>query len=166
MEQKEQLVYETLDRLAIPYEIYRHEPLFTIEAAKDLDEKMGLKISKNLFLSSRHGQVLFLLLMEGDKKFHTGKVSKQLSVPRMTFGKDEDLLAYLNVTPGSVTPAGLLFDTEKKVQFLIDGDLLNQEKIAIHPCVNTATVVLRTQDLLEKFLPACGHDYIVITVEA
>ena len=103
--------------------------------------------------------------MEGSKKFNTGKVSKQVGVPRMTFAGEEHMWQYLKIHPGAVSPLGLLFDTDKKVQFLIDADVLNMEKIAMHPCVNTATVALYTNDFIQKVLPASGHDYKVVTLE-
>lgn len=164
MENIEQKVYEILQKLNVNYIKYDHEPLYTIEAAKDLDAKMGFAICKNLFLSSRHQTEFFLLFMDGSKKFNTGKVSKQLGVPRMTFAGEEHMWQFLKIHPGAVSPLGLLFDTEKKVQFLIDSDVLSMEKIAMHPCVNTATVALDTKDFIQKVLPASEHSYKVVTV--
>ena len=68
----------------------------------------------------------------------------------MTFADGEHMWEYLKIHPGAVSPLGLLFDTQKKVHFLIDKDVLNMEKIAMHPCVNTATVALSTKDFIEK----------------
>lgn len=160
----EQKIYEILNQLNICYTKYEHEPLYTIEAAKKLDEEMGFPICKNLFLSSRHQTEFFLLFMDGSKKFNTGKVSKQMSVPRMTFAGEVPMWEYLKIHPGAVSPLGLFFDTTQKVQFLIDEDVLNMEKIAMHPCVNTATVALSTKDFIEKVLPASKHNYKVVTV--
>lgn len=157
MEDREKIVYNILDQLEIEYEIFRHAPVMTIEAAKEVDEQIGFPICKNLFLSARHGAEYFLLLMPGVKKFQTGQVSKQLGVPRMTFAGEGPMLAYLNLLPGSVSPMGLLHDKENQVRFLIDKDLVKQEKVAVHPCVNTATVVLKMEDLLKKVMPFCGH---------
>lgn len=162
MEQTEQRVYEILEELKIPYIKYDHEPLYTIEAAKELDEKMGFPICKNLFLSTRHQTEFYLLFMDGQTKFNTGRISKQVGVPRMTFAKDEPMWEYLQIRPGAVSPLGLLFDKENHVNFLIDKDVLSMEKIAMHPCVNTATIVITVPDLLEKVLPYCNHTYQVV----
>ena len=137
----------------------------TIAAAEELDKKIGLEICKNLFLSTRHSTEFYLLVMVGSKKFNTGKVSKQIGVPRMTFADDEHMLEFLDIKPGSVSPLGLINDKNNNVKLLIDSDVVNMEKIAVHPCVNTATVVLKTKDLLEKIIPACGHDFTVVTVD-
>ncbi len=157
--------YEVLDKLKIEYEKYEHEPIYTIEAAEELDKKMGLEICKNLFMSTRHSTEFYLILMPGNKRFNSGKVSKELKVPRMTFAKDEYLLEYLGLLPGSVTPLGLIQDTENVVNFIIDKDVMDMEKIAIHPCVNTETVIIKLSDLIEKILPYIGHTYKVIEIE-
>lgn len=164
MEEREKRTYEFLDNLGVPYEKYEHEAIMTIEAAEELDKKMGLEICKNLFLSTRHSTEFYLLLMVGSKKFNTGKVSKQINVPRMTFAGDDYMLEYLDISPGSVSPLGLMNDKGNNVNLLIDEDVLNMEKIAVHPCVNTATLVINTKDLIEKILPACGHSYTKVTV--
>ncbi len=164
MEEREKRTYEFLDNLRVPYEKYEHEAIMTIEAAEELDKKMGLEICKNLFLSTRHSTEFYLLLMVGSKKFNTGKVSKQINVPRMTFAGDDYMLEYLDIRPGSVSPLGLMNDKGNNVNLLIDEEVLNMEKIAVHPCVNTATLVINTKDLIEKILPACGHSYTKVTV--
>ena len=164
MEDRERRTYEFLDGLGVPYEKYEHEPIMTIDAAAELDKKMGLEICKNLFLSTRHSTEFYLLLMAGSKKFNTGKVSKQINVPRMTFAGDGYMLEYLDIRPGSVSPLGLINDRDNHVGLLIDADVLEMEKIAVHPCVNTATLVIRTEDLTERILPACSHTYTRVTV--
>ena len=164
MLEKEKRTYEFLDSLGIKYEKYDHEPIMTIAAAEELDRKTGLKIFKNLFLSTRHSTEFYLLLMEGGKKFNTGKVSKQINVPRMTFADDEHMQEFLDITPGSVSPLGLINDKGNNVKLLIDGDVLKMEKIAVHPCVNTATVIISTKDLTDKILPSCGHGYTEVIV--
>lgn len=164
MEDREKRTYEFLDSVGVPYEKYEHEAIMTIDAAVELDKKMGLEICKNLFLSTRHSTEFYLLLMTGSKKFNTGKVSKQINVPRMTFASDEYMLEYLDIHPGSVSPLGLVNDRGNKVNLLIDEDVLNMEKIAVHPCVNTATLVIKTKDLIEKILPACSHSYTKVIV--
>ncbi|MEA4971618.1 Prolyl-tRNA editing protein ProX [bioreactor metagenome] len=165
MEEREKMTYEFLDKLGIKYEKYEHEPVMTIADAQELDKKIGFEICKNLFLSSRHSTEFYLLVMVGSKKFNTGRMSKQIGVPRMTFADDTHMLEYLNIKPGSVSPLGLVNDKGNNVKLLFDYDVLNMEKIAVHPCVNTATLIINTKDFVEKILPACGHDYIKVTVD-
>lgn len=157
-------IYRLFDELNIEYKVIHHEPLFTIDAAKDIDLQLGVSICKNLFLSTRHGSEFYLLFMEGSKKFNTGKVSKQIGVPRMTFASDEKMEELLGVKPGSVTPLGLLNDSENKVGFLIDSDVLKNEYVSMHPLVNTGTVVIKTADLLNKIIPCAKHSYKAVEI--
>jgi len=165
MEEREQFTYEFLDKLSIKYEKYEHEPVKTIAEAEELDKKIGFEICKNLFLSTRHSSEFYLLVMVGSKKFNSGKVSKQIKAPRLTFADDVHMLEYMNIKPGSVSPLGLINDKENKVKLLFDSDVLDMEKIAVHPCVNTTTLVIETKEFIEKILPACGHDYMKVTVD-
>ena len=73
---------------------------------------------------------------------------------------------YLNVTPGSATVMWLIFDTEHKVQLLIDEDVLNEEYFGCHPCINTSSIKMRTEDMTGKYLEAVGHEYITVKLSA
>ncbi|GFI60992.1 prolyl-tRNA editing protein ProX [Clostridiales bacterium] len=163
MEEREKRVYNFLDKLGIKYDRYTHEPMMTIADAVEVERKMGLEICKNLFLRSKTDY--YLLLMEGSKKFNTGRVSKQLGIPRMTFGAADAMEELLDLYPGSVSPLGLINDEENKVRLLVDEDVLKTEKIAVHPCMNTATLVINTEDLIEKILPACKHGLTKVVLE-
>lgn len=162
---QEKDIYRIFDELNIEYKVLQHEAVYTIDAAKDIDKELGVEICKNLFLSTRHGTEFYLLFMKGSKKFNTGKVSKQVGVPRMSFASDEKMQELLGVKPGSVTPLGLLNDKENKVNFIIDADVCEEEYVSMHPLVNTATVLIKTEDLLEKILPYANHGYRRVVVE-
>ncbi len=167
MLEREARTYAELERLGIPYEKFDHEALFTIEAAEELDKRLGLEICKNLFLYSKNKageKEYYLLVLRGHKKFRTGPVSKELGIPRLSFAGEEPMLAYLDITPGSVSPLGLMNDKGHKVQLLVDSDVLADEKVAVHPCVNTATVVIRGEELWKVAVPAWGHSVRVVTV--
>ena len=72
------------------------------------------------------------------------------------------MVQYLNITPGSVSIMGLMNDTENQVQLYIDKDVLSEEYLGCHPCVNTASIKLKVSDVLEKFLPYVQHEYSVV----
>ena len=67
------------------------------------------------------------------------------------------MLALLDILPGSVSVLGLMNDGEHRVNLLIDRDLLKNEYLGCHPCVNTSSLRLLQKDLWERFLPATGH---------
>ena len=154
---REERIYDFLDKLGISYEKYNHEAVMTIEQAAGIEEKIGLRIAKNLFMKNSKGH--YLVLMPGEKKFDAKAVSKQLETSRMTFAKEDEMLELLDIKPGAVSPLGLINDKNKKVNFIVDREIRGVEKIAVHPCVNTTTVVMKTKILLEIVLPETGHDY-------
>lgn len=159
---KEMAVYELLEKLKIPYEGVDHDIAHTIEDCQEVDEALGIKVCKNLFLRNQQKTTFFLLLMPGDKKFMTKDLSKQLNISRLSFAEPEYMEKYLNITPGSVSVLGLMFDTDWYVDLLIDADLLKDEYIGCHPCMNTSSLKIKTQDILKKFLKHTGHRHRVV----
>ena len=160
---KEMRVYDLLDRLAIPYERVDHSAVPTIEACRDIDRILGIDICKNLFLCNAQKTQFYLLMMPGDKKFRTAVLSKEIGSARLSFAGPEYMEELLDLTPGSVTVLGLMNDTNRQVRLLIDADVLaGHEYLGCHPCINTASLKIRTQDILERFLPAVHHTYTVV----
>ena len=103
-----------------------------------------------------------MLMMPGNKKFKTKNLSKQINSARLSFAGDEFMEKFLDITPGSVSVLGLANDTENQVQLLIDADVLKDEYIGCHPCINTSSLKIKTADLMEKILPAVHHEYILV----
>jgi Ala-tRNA(Pro) deacylase len=159
---KEERCYELLDRLGIAYTRVDHEHADTIEACKEIEKLLGCEICKNLFLTNRQMTEVWLLLMPGEKPFKTKLLSKQIGSARLSFASPEQMLRYLDITPGSVSVLGLMNDSEKKVRLLIDRDLLGQESIGMHPCINTSSLRVKTADLTEKLLPAMEHEPTIV----
>lgn len=155
---KEIQTYDLLDSLQIPYERVDHEALNTMEACADVDRLLQSTICKNLFLCNRQKTKYYLLMMPGDKPFKTKELSAQIGSARLSFAPPEDMEALLNLTPGSVTVMGLMYDQKNKVQLLVDEDVLDGEYFGCHPCINTSSIKLRTEDVFNKFLRAVHHD--------
>ena len=101
-------------------------------------------------------------MMPGDKKFKTKELSSEINSARLSFAEPEDMLKYLDIEPGAVSIMGLMNDTEHHVQLLIDEDVLEGEDLGCHPCVCTSSLKMKTQDVIRKFLPATGHDYMTV----
>ncbi len=158
-EAREMRTYEFLDALQIPYQHLDHERADTMEICRAIEEKLGAHICKNLFLCNRQGTVFYLLMMPGDKVFKTKELSAQIGSARLSFAGADRMTEYLDILPGSVSVLGLMNDRDRHVQLLIDEDLLKSPNVGVHPCVNTASLCLNMRDLLERFLPATGHDY-------
>ncbi len=161
---KEMKFYEVLQGLGIPFSRIDHPAAATMEECYEADSAFGVMACKNLFLCNRQQTVFYLLLMPGDKPFKTKELATQINTSRLSFATPGHMEKYLNISPGAVSAAGLMYDTEGAVNLLIDGDLLKNENIVIHPCVNTSSVMLKTSDLIEKFLPYTGHFYKTVTL--
>ncbi len=160
--QKEIRTYDLLDSLGIPFVRVDHEVHNTMESCAQVDELLQIAICKNLFLCNRQETSFYLLMMPGEKPFKTKDLSRQLGVARLSFGKPEYMEQFLDITPGSVSVMGLMNDKEQRVQLLIDEEVIQNEYVGCHPCINTVSMKLKTSDLLEKFLPAVGHRSIMV----
>ena len=145
-----------------PYERVDHEEASSIEDCQNVDKLLGIQICKNLFLCNSQKTAFYLLLMPGEKKFLTKDLSKQIGSARLSFAGAEYIERFLNITHGSVSIMGLMNDREHQVKLLIDRDVLKDEYLGCHPCINTSSLKLKTADVLEKFLPYTGHDYTVV----
>lgn len=152
----ERKVYENLEQLGIPYMQYSHIPVYTIEEVNDLKLNMQGNHCKNLFTRNKQGNQHYLIIVSHTKRVDLKDLSGQIGCSRLSFASEERLMKYLGLTPGSVTPFGLLNDKEKHVKVLIDKDLRGSEHICFHPNVNTATVSIAYGDF-EKFLKWCGN---------
>ena len=157
--EKEQRVYALLDSLGVCYQRIDHEAAMTMEACAAIDEVLEATICKNLLLCNRQCTAFYLLLTPGDKPFKTKELSKQIGSSRLSFAGAEYMEQFLDITPGSLSILGLMNDKENRVELLIDTDVLKGEYIGCHPCINTSSLRLRTQDVVEKIIPAMGHPF-------
>lgn len=159
---KEVKVYDVLDSLGVEYERIDHAPAMTMEVCRDIDEALGATICKNLFLCNRQKTQFYLLMIPGDKAFHTKEISSQIGSARLSFGDPEFMEEFLDITPGAVSVMGLMNDTGNHVRLLVDEDILKGEFLGCHPCVNTSSLKLRTRDVFGTFLNAVHHDMTVV----
>ncbi|MBQ6719977.1 MAG: prolyl-tRNA synthetase associated domain-containing protein [Oscillospiraceae bacterium] len=156
--EKEIRSYDLLDGLGVQYQRIDHEAAMTMEACAEIDRVLDAVICKNLLLCNRQCTAFYLLMIPGDKVFKTSELSKQIGSSRLSFAKPEYMEQFLDITPGSVSVLGLMNDHENQVQLLIDEDVLKGEYFGCHPCINTSSLRLRISDLMEKIIPAMGHE--------
>ena len=153
----EEHCYALLDSLGIEYYRVDHEHADTIEACHGIESVLGCGICKNLFLCNRQATEFYLLLLPGDKPFKTKLLSKQIGSARLSFASADYMEELLDITPGSVSVLGLMNDAQRRVHLLIDNDLLADEYLGCHPCINTSTLRIAMSDVLQKLIPAMGH---------
>jgi len=129
---------------------------------EEIEGSLQGMICKNLFLCDRHARAFYLLMIPGRQRFQTQALSKALGTTRLSFAREEHMEELLDITPGSVSVMGLMNDHDGRVQLVIDRDVAAQPLVCCHPCINTSSLQFATADLLEKLLPAMGHQPIFV----
>ncbi len=144
-------VKKYLKKNSIEFKIHRHEPLFTCEQAKKIINKIGDIHAKNLFLKNKKSKDKFyMIILPMDKNLDIKKFEKKLNT-KLSFAKPEELKEILGLTPGSVSPFGLINDKNLQTKLLIDKKIFTSESIGFHPNINTETLEL-TKENFHKYL--------------
>ncbi len=149
-------MYDALQRLGIAWSRHEHPAVFTVEEAQQHWATIPATHCKNLFLRNKKGTTHYLVIVRSDKRVDIGALTSKLNEDRLSFGSADRLAARLGLTPGSVSPFGLLHPGAKDVRVVIDADLRDARDVAFHPNVNTATIVLSWADF-ERFLGDRGN---------
>lgn len=157
----EQKCYEVLAQLAIPFDRVDHDRADTMEDCVAISEVLGADICKNLLLTPRNRSAFYLLCMPGDKPFLTKDFSKAIGASRLSFATAEDMTELLGCAPGSASILGLMNDTDHRVTLAVDKAVWEQEWFGCHPCKNTSSLKIRTEDL-RRFLAHTGHEVTVV----
>jgi Ala-tRNA(Pro) deacylase len=149
-------LFAFLDSLGIPHPTVTHPPLFTVEQSQSLRGTIPGGHTKNLFLRDKK-QAVYLVTALEDAEIDLKGLHRLLGASgRFSFGSSDLLLELLGVAPGSVTPFGVLNDTEARVTVVLDATLMEHAVINAHPLTNTMTTSIAREDLV-KFLEATGH---------
>jgi Ala-tRNA(Pro) deacylase len=151
-------LYELLDRLSILYEYHEHPPLATIEDAKIHWKDYNSGRCKNIFFRNHKGDRHYLVILEHLRQLDIHDLEKRLRQGKLTFASDQRLKKYLGLEPGSVSPFGLINDSENHVHLFIDEKLKESDRLAFHPNINTASLVISKSDFI-KFLDQTGNSY-------
>jgi Ala-tRNA(Pro) deacylase len=149
-------VYSTLDAMGIGYEVFEHPAVFTSEEADEHWAPIAGARVKNLFLRNKKGDRHYLVILEIGKKADLREIVRIVGDDRLSFGSPERLMTYLGVTPGSVSPFGLIHDTKHEVRVIVDADLRARERLIFHPNINTRSLTISAADF-ERFLGACEN---------
>ena len=158
-------VYAALDALGIAYERYEHPAVFNAEDASQYWNPIAGTQCKNLFLRNKKGDRHYLVVVEIGKRVDLKDLVRTVADDRLSFGSAERLMAELGLTPGSVSPFGLINDADGSVRVLIDQDLKGADRLIFHPNINTASVVVSWGDL-ERFLRTRANRVNVISLPA
>lgn len=141
----EQQVYQLLEELSIPYERVEHSAVFTVAESHRLEKGIRGTGCKNLFLRDRERHY-YLYILPDDGRADFKALQTELACSKLTFASPEELLEQLKLSPGSVTPLGVL-NNDGSAIVLLDRSLEGRT-LLVHPNVNTATISLAWDDLL------------------
>ena len=162
-------LYTFLQNLEISYEEVEHLPVYTVEEAQQIKAQINGTGCKNLFLTDRKKRRYLLVILEENKQADLKKIAVLPTVIqqmgegqaeariRLSFAEKEALWEVLHLSPGSVSPFGLLYDTENKVMVLLDRELYGK-RLLFHPNVNTKTIAVSCEDLI-RFIEKTEHIY-------
>jgi Ala-tRNA(Pro) deacylase len=154
-------VLETLDKMNIAYERFEHPPVATVKEAEQYGELHPGAHCKNLFLRDKSGHNHYLVILRVETEVNLAKLARSFKGGRLSFASNERLFRYMGVLPGAVSPFGLVHDTNHDVTVLLDKTIFQAETAGFHPNVNTATLVVKVEDLL-RFLDLNGNPYQII----
>ncbi len=151
-------LYDVLNNLDIKFQYYEHPPAPTIEEAVKYWKDLKATHCKNLFFRNHKGNRHYLVILEHKHDMAIHELEHKLKQGKLSFASPQRMEKYLGLTPGSVSPFGLIHDKEKHVHLFLDEALQNSTSISFHPNINTASLVVDYQDFL-KFLRHCGNTF-------
>jgi Ala-tRNA(Pro) deacylase len=163
MSDQERQVVDHLAALGIAYERHEHPPLPTVEEAARHWAHIDATHCKNLFLRNQKGDRHYLVVLVASKKADLRSVAEQIGDGRLSFASPERLKTHLGLTPGSVSPFGLINDRGRGVRVVLDRDLESAARLSFHPNINTVTLVVEGPDF-RRFLEACGNPVLRVTI--
>ena len=155
-------IYQYLTENNIWYEITKHEAVYNMEELKAVELPYPEWDAKNLFVRDDKKRNYYLITVKGEKRVDLKEFRKQNGLRNLSFASEADLMEYMRLTPGAVSPLGLLNDPEHQVQFYLDAELAGN-KIGVHPDDNTATVWMETDDLI-KLIQNNGNEVHVVNI--
>jgi len=161
--EQEASVVATLRGLGIAYTRHEHPPVATVEEAERHWTGIDATHCKNLFLRNQKGNRHYLVVLIASKKADLKAMADQIGDGKLSFGSPERLMTQLGLTPGSVSPFGLINDRNHAVRVVLDRDLKAATRLGFHPNINTVTFTIAAADFA-RFLEACGNpvEYVVV----
>ena len=155
-------LFDLFDKLTIKTTTVEHNPVFTVEEAKKVHDQIPGGHCKNLFCKDEKGALWLIVALE-DARIDLKVAKDRIGSKRLTFGKPELLLEILGVEPGSVTPFGLINDTQAKTNVILDEAMMRLQRLNFHPLKNDATTTISSGDLI-TFINATGHNPRIVAV--
>lgn len=156
MNDAQRSLFDRFKKLNIETKTTTHDAAFTVEDAQHLRGSIEGGHCKNLFLKDKKGQIWLIVCLE-DAQINLKTAPKKIGSARLSFGNPQLMADVLGLTPGSVTPFGLINDKDNQVNVILEKSMMDQSLLNFHPLINTATTTIKSSDLI-KFIDSCGHN--------
>jgi|SRR6516165_1010879 len=156
MTEQGRAVRARLDELGIGYTRHEHPPVATVDEAVQHWAGIDATHCKNLFLRNQKGNRHYLVIVEHSKRVDLRKLADQVGDGKLSFASPDRLRSHLGLTPGSVSPFGLINNSDRAVRVVVDRDLKSAPRLSFHPNINTVTLTIAAADFV-KFLESCGN---------
>ena len=153
-----QEAYDLLEKLNISFEKLEHVPITSVE---NLDFKLPGQQVKNLFLKDKKSRRFYLVLLHDEKQANLSLLAESLGEKKLSFARDEQVRDLLRVQPGTITPLSLIFDSDHKIQMVVDSQVDQTLTIGVHPFINDTTLNIKFIDF-KRFLEYTGHELRVV----
>jgi Ala-tRNA(Pro) deacylase len=152
-----------LSKHGIQYVLHKHPAVFTVPEAKIHCGNIPGTHIKNLFLRNKKTDEFYLVTFPSEKRLDLKAFRKMVGAPNIRFASPEDLMDILGITPGAVSPLGLVNDTDHRSIFILDKELWNADTLCVHPNVNTETLQMKNE-FFQKFVRITGTEIRLINL--
>ena len=149
-----------LSDLGVPFTRFDHKAVFTCEESEGLETPIPGAHTKQLLIKAKNKEIYVLAIVMHDKRVDTKALAKDFGGQSFSFASPEKMMELLHLTPGSVTPFGLMHDKDRKIQVIFDEDAWNIGQFRFHPMINTATLTIDREGF-EAFMKHTGHSFTV-----
>lgn len=160
-----QQIYDYLQENSIWHEITQHKAVYNMAELAEVPCPYPEADAKNLFVRDDKKQNYYLITVKGEKRVNLKAFRKAQGTRNLSFASAEDLMERLGLIPGAVTPLGVLNNETRSVKVFLDRDFLQEPGlVGVHPNDNTATVWLKTEDLI-RIIREHGNEVVTFTCE-
>jgi Uncharacterized conserved protein len=155
---RREVVFDYLNGAGIAFEWYEHPEAPTADIARQYWRNDGSAQCKNLFFRNHKGDCHYLVIFDAGISLPIRDLEKRLRQGKLSFASEQRMERYLGLKPGSVSPFGLINDTDNHIHLFVDENLQNAKSLSFHPNDNTATIVILQAEFM-RFLERCGNSF-------
>lgn len=156
--------YRTLQDLQIPFERVDTDEAITMEDCVQIDNKMGMRMVKTLFLCNRQQTAFYLFITAGDKLFKSKEFSNALGISRVSFAPSDLMENMLGTKIGAATVFSALLDIDNAIQIVFDKDIISEEWYGCSDGTTTGYMKIKTAQIIHEFLPFVKHTPSIVEV--